>query len=191
MINLTLLAPDLPLRGAPVLIADPDMAEGSPIVDQILRRGHPVALASEPATAIRWTAGVRFTHALVELRFRDEWGFDLIEALTIGVPSCRVLVHSAFCDVAVTVRAVKRGASDVLPKPLDPSFVAGILFEDDLDKLTLDGVIQSPSIVRKRHITSALIDADFKVSRAARVLSMNPRCLYRYLNRQGIARSTP
>jgi NtrC-family two-component system response regulator AlgB len=70
--------------------------------------------------AMREVARRAFDLILLELRPGTESGLDAIEPLVAISPWARVIVISAFPSIETAVEAMRRGASDYLPKPITP-----------------------------------------------------------------------
>ena len=61
-----------------------------------------------------------FDLAFVDLRLGAETGIDLIPRLLIQSPWLKIVVITAYATIETAVEAIKRGASDYLPKPFTP-----------------------------------------------------------------------
>jgi two-component system response regulator RegA len=61
----------------------------------------------------------RFSHAVIELRLQDGHGIALIERLRARHPPMRMVVITGFDSFASVIVALRAGASDYLPKPID------------------------------------------------------------------------
>jgi two-component system response regulator HydG len=57
--------------------------------------------------------------ALVDLRMPDVGGLDVISRVREADPHCHIILMSGHATIETAVEAVKRGAIDCLPKPLD------------------------------------------------------------------------
>ncbi|MEK7392229.1 MAG: sigma-54 dependent transcriptional regulator [Fibrobacterota bacterium] len=66
-----------------------------------------------------------FDLAFVDLRLGTKNGLDLIPELLRIRPKLKIVVITAFATVETAVEAMRRGAWDYLPKPFEPSQVAG------------------------------------------------------------------
>ena len=61
--------------------------------------------------------------ALVDLRLGTESGLDLIPALLSASPWIKIVVITAYASVNTAVEAMRRGATDYIPKPFTPEQV--------------------------------------------------------------------
>ena len=82
--------------------------------------GHRVAAVSNPADAVAEASRQMFDLAFVDLRLGAETGLDLIPRLLAHNPGLYIVVITAYATVETAVEAIKRGASDYLPKPFSP-----------------------------------------------------------------------
>ena len=68
-----------------------------------------------------------FDLAFVDLRLGPESGLDLLPRLLAERPGLEVIVITAYATFDTAVEAVKRGASDYLPKPFTPSQIRHVV----------------------------------------------------------------
>jgi NtrC-family two-component system response regulator AlgB len=85
--------------------------------------GHSVTGVGNPKDALVQVARQPFDLAFVDLRLGTEQGIDLIPKLLAESAWLQVVVITAFATVETAVEAMRRGASDYLPKPFTPSQV--------------------------------------------------------------------
>ncbi len=64
-----------------------------------------------------------FDVAFVDLRLGTTSGLDLIPALLAATPSLKIVVITAYASIETAVEAIKRGATDYIPKPFTPTQV--------------------------------------------------------------------
>ncbi len=62
-----------------------------------------------------------FDIAFLDLRLRDDDGLDLLPLLLQEGPGLSVIIITAYATVDTAVEAMRRGASDYLPKPFSPT----------------------------------------------------------------------
>jgi NtrC-family two-component system response regulator AlgB len=85
--------------------------------------GHRVTTVSNGHDAIVQAARRPFDLAFVDLRLGTEQGMDLVPQLLAESAWMRVVVITAFATIETAVEAIRRGASDYLPKPFTPAQV--------------------------------------------------------------------
>ncbi|MGE4487918.1 MAG: sigma-54-dependent transcriptional regulator [Kiritimatiellales bacterium] len=86
-------------------------------------RGHRVTSVSNPDDARAEADRQVYDLAFVDLRLGTENGLDLIPALLGACPWIRIVVITAYASVDTAVEAMRRGATDYIPKPFTPKQV--------------------------------------------------------------------
>lgn len=86
-------------------------------------RGHRVTAVSNARDAEVEADRQVFHLAFVDLRLGTENGLDLIPALMGASPWLKVVVITAYAAVDTAVEAMRRGATDYIPKPFTPDQV--------------------------------------------------------------------
>ncbi len=85
--------------------------------------GHKVVAVSNFADAVTEASRRSFELAFVDLRLGTADGLDLIPALLAANPWLKIIVITAYASVESAVEAMRRGATDYLPKPFTPAQV--------------------------------------------------------------------
>lgn len=106
--------------------------------------GHSVIAVSNAADALAEASRNSFDLGFVDLRLRNTVGLDLIPQLAEISPWTKVVVITAHGSIESAVEAMKRGASDYIPKPFTPAQLAIVtervmrmrMLEKKLDNLT-------------------------------------------------------
>lgn len=83
--------------------------------------GHTVTTVGTPADAVSEIQRHPFDLALLDLRLGTQDGIELIPTLLSQSPWLRIVVITAHASIETAVEAIKRGASDYLPKPFTPA----------------------------------------------------------------------
>jgi NtrC-family two-component system response regulator AlgB len=82
--------------------------------------GYTVVAVSNYQDALSENIRRSFDIAFVDLRLGTENGLDLIPALLAGSPWLKIIVITAYASIDTAVEAIRRGASDYIPKPFTP-----------------------------------------------------------------------
>ena len=82
--------------------------------------GHRVSAVSNVRDAMAEAARTPFDLAFVDLRLGTDDGLDLIPSLLAAVPWLKVIVITAYASIDTAVEAMRRGATDYIPKPFTP-----------------------------------------------------------------------
>ena len=85
--------------------------------------GHTVIGVSNFQDALAEASRRSFELAFVDLRLGTEDGLDLIPSLLVATPWLKVIVITAYASIETAVEAMRRGATDYIPKPFTPAQV--------------------------------------------------------------------
>jgi len=83
--------------------------------------GHNVIAVSNFRDAVAEASRRSFELAFVDLRLGTEDGLDLIPALLATTPWLKIIVITAYASIDTAVEAMRRGATDYIPKPFTPA----------------------------------------------------------------------
>jgi two-component system response regulator RegA len=147
------------------------------------RRGFGVTVINTVSDALNWIADNLPDYALIDLRLADGSGLDIVQKIHDTVPSCRVVMMTAYGNIATAVAAVKAGAVDYLTKPADADAVEAALLSDAKSSHLPPPPVRPMSAERVRweHIQRIFEQCDRNVSETARRLGMHRRTLQRIL----------
>ena len=131
-------------------------------------------------------------YAVVDLRFEDGCGLDIVAALKHQRPDARTIILTGYGNIATAVKAAKLGAIDYLTKPVDADDIVSALRAPLGGKAEAPQRPVSPASVRLEHIQQVHEASGFNVSETARRLNMHRRTMQRILSRQaGVSGSRP
>ncbi|MFH0813308.1 MAG: sigma-54 dependent transcriptional regulator [Pseudomonadota bacterium] len=85
--------------------------------------GHKVIAVSNFQDALAEASRRSFELAFVDLRLGMDDGLDLIPALLAATPWLKIIVITAYASIDTAVEAMRRGATDYIPKPFTPAQV--------------------------------------------------------------------
>ncbi len=85
--------------------------------------GHKVIAVSNFQDALAEASRRSFELAFVDLRLGTEDGLDLIPPLLAATPWLKVIIITAYASIDTAVEAMRRGATDYIPKPFTPAQV--------------------------------------------------------------------
>ena len=86
-------------------------------------KGHQVTAVGNVADAKAEAERQAFELALVDMRLGADNGLDLIPVLLASSPWLRIVMITAYASIETAVEAMRRGATDYLPKPFTPEQV--------------------------------------------------------------------
>jgi two-component system, NtrC family, response regulator AlgB len=85
--------------------------------------GHKVIAVSNFQDAVAEASRRSFEIAFVDLRLGTEDGLNLIPVLLAATPWLKIIVITAYASIDTAVEAMRRGATDYIPKPFAPAQV--------------------------------------------------------------------
>jgi NtrC-family two-component system response regulator AlgB len=106
-----------------ILIVDDELNIRKTLSVYLETEGHNVAAVSNFQDALSENARRSFDVAFVDLRLGLDSGLDLIPVLLAGSPWLKIIVITAYASIDTAVEAIKRGATDYIPKPFTPAQV--------------------------------------------------------------------
>lgn len=169
-----------------VLVVDDDAQYRESLVRGFVGRGFLARGAAdiEPALAIARVSPPDY--AVVDLRMPGGSGLTLVDELRRIKASMNVLVLTGYGSISMAVAAVKRGATNFIPKPADLDDVLVAFAAGSHPPMTHE----APSLARAEweHIHRVLADCNGNISQAARVLRIERKSLQRKLARFPAAR---
>lgn len=161
------------------LLIDDDEVYARILQRSLQRRGLPVRIAHDAASALALVEAEVPDFALVDLKIGASSGLDLIAPLRAARADMQIVLVTGYASVATAVEAIKRGADNYLPKPVTAEALLRALNDEpaaeDVDTMT------PLSRLEWEHIQQALLACDGNISAAARLLGMHRRSLQRKL----------
>lgn len=108
---------------ARILVIDDEERIRQTVASCLEHEGHAVTTVASAEAARDAVAHAPFDLAFLDLRLGGVSGIDLLPELLEQQPHLKVIVITAYASVETAVEAMKRGASDYLPKPFKPAQV--------------------------------------------------------------------
>jgi two-component system response regulator RegA len=115
------------------------------------------------------------------MKLEDGYGLDLVTTLKRSNPNIRIIMLTAYANIASAVTAIKLGAIDYLPKPADADQIYKVLMGEKIPENPDTNSIPSPDRIRWEYIQRSFEECDHNVSQTARKLKMHRRTLQRIL----------
>ena len=153
-----------------ILIVDDEVNIRKTLSVCLETEGHKVVAVSNFQDALAEASRRSFELAFVDLRLGMEDGLDLIPSLLAAAPWLKIIVITAYASIDTAVEAMRRGATDYIPKPFTPAQV----------KLAVDKVFEMRTL--EQRVASLQEDlgrlnpeADFSTTNAAmqRVINLS------------------
>ncbi len=126
----------------------------------------------------------KFTHAVVDLRLKNENGIEIVGKLKKENSKMRIIMLTGFGSIATAVNAVKSGADDYLAKPIDIEILIKTLQGIEIVENEDEEIIEMSLARHEREYIELILDkCDGNISKAARVLGLHRQSLQRMLKK--------
>jgi len=106
-----------------ILIVDDEINIRKTLALCLETEGHRIVAVSNFQDAVQEASRKSFDLALVDLRLGTADGLDLIPTLLAQTPWIKIVVITAYASIETAVEAMRRGATDYIPKPFTPAQV--------------------------------------------------------------------
>ncbi|TMP49208.1 MULTISPECIES: response regulator transcription factor [unclassified Pseudoalteromonas] len=173
-----------------LLIIEDDENLASTLARRFTKQGFTCSLAHNAEQALQHITTFEASHFLVDLKLGDDNGLALIKPLREQLPSARIVLLTGFASIASAVEAIRLGADDYLPKPVDFNSLLKTILGDAEVNLSLEeskpNKIMSPERLEWEHIQHVLHSNDGNISETARQLNMHRRTLQRKLQKKPV-----
>ena len=167
-----------------LLLVDDDEVFRERLGRALRDRSYDVVTAGDHDAALAAGQGRGFDFAVVDLRMPSGSGLALIEPLLAQAPRARIVVLTGYGSIASAVDALRLGAHDYLPKPVDADEIIAALGGPGARPTTsasVDGpaATGTPTLARAEweHVQRVLADCNNNISEAARRLGITRRTL--------------
>jgi two-component system response regulator RegA len=167
-----------------LLLVDDDASSRQRLAKALERQGFEVKAVDSLREGIEHARYAAPRYAVIELRLGDGNGLEIVTQLLKWRSDARIIMLTAYGNIATAVAAIKAGAVDYLPKPVDPDAVAKALLAGGEHMLPLPPENpMSAERVKWEHIQRIYEQYGRNVSETARRLHMHRRTLQRILNK--------
>jgi two-component system, response regulator RegA len=178
------LAPKGQPQARSMLIVEDDERLKERLARSMEARGFQVMIAGSVFEGLAQIQLSAPKYAVVDLRFEDGCGLDVVAALMQQRPDARAIILTGYGNIATAVKAAKLGAIDYLTKPVDADDIVSALQAPLGGKAEAPQRPVSPANVRLQHIQQVHEASGRNVSETARRLNMHRRTLQRILSRR-------
>ncbi len=171
-----------------ILIAEDDELLAGSLERSFSRRGFNAKAAYNLKDAKLLLKNFHPTHAVVDLKMSGESGLDLVKHLHEFDAAIKIVMLTGYASIATTIEAIKSGACYYLAKPANVDMImAAFLGENLLGGNSSQNKKTSIKNLEWEQIHQVLIDVNFNISKAARILGMHRRTLARKLEKRRVS----
>ena len=160
-----------------LLLVEDEGATRQRLQNALTASGFRVTSADNVGAAEMAAAEHAFAFAVIDMRLSDGHGLDLVRSLQRHKAPPRIVVISGFDSFTSAILAVRAGAADYLPKPVDEQMLVRVLRGEAVPSDVPDTPL-SADRVRWEHIQRR------NVSETARRLGMHRRTLQRIMGKR-------
>lgn len=169
------------LEDKTLMVLDDDAPFRGRLARALTLRGFTVSAVATVAEAKEVARLNPPAYAVLDLRLEDGSGLEVVETLHQYREDSQAIILTGYGAIATAVAAVKAGAVDYLPKPVDIDDVVKALLASRGDKPEPPDNPMSADRVRWEHIQRVYELCNHNVSETARRLNMHRRTLQRIL----------
>ncbi len=171
-----------------ILLVDDDEVLRQRLERAFVSRGYRVRVAVNVDEAESCLEIEKPDLCVLDLKMPGRSGMDFLKVLGECSPKTRTVMLTGYGSISNAVEAVKLGAVNYVPKPVDADDVLMALNETDISKhkpVVPPTEIQPPSLAEAewQHIQRVLKDSGGNISEAARRLDIPRRTLQRKLKK--------
>ncbi len=166
-----------------ILIVEDDGDLRETLERSFTRRGFTVKAARNYNEMVEIVKIFHPLFAVVDLKMPGKSGLEVVSFLKEFDAKMKIVVLTGYASISTTIEAIKLGASYYLSKPAN---VDDILLAFDGKSKNLENLNKKTSLrnLEMEHINQVLIEVDFNISKAARILGMHRRTLARKLEKK-------
>lgn len=171
-----------------ILIVEDDEALASSLGRSFERRDYEVKIAANVKEAQAIIKKFHPRYAVVDLKMPGESGLELVKHLHEFDRMMKIVMLTGYASITTTIEAIKAGACYYLAKPANADMIiAAFDGETSTSPKPLHGKKTSIKNLEWEHIHQVLVETDFNISKAARILGMHRRTLARKLEKRRIS----
>ena len=170
-----------------LLIVEDDDALSSSLERSFLRRNYEVKTAKNVKEASEALKNFHPKYALVDLKMAGESGLSCVKNLHEFDKKIKIVVLTGYASITTTIEAMKLGACYYLAKPANvETIIAAFSDEKKSEEIAISNKKTSIKNIEWEYINQTLVEVEFNISKAAKLLGMHRRTLARKLEKRGL-----
>ncbi|EKE71700.1 response regulator transcription factor [Gallaecimonas xiamenensis] len=168
-----------------LLLLEDDLPLAQTLSRVLGRKGFEVRHLATSEQLLAEAEGFAPTVVLLDLKLEQGTSLPLIAPLRQILPQARILVITGYAAISSAVAAIKAGADDYLPKPLEMASLLAAIAGQGSAELAPSPL--PPARLEWEHLHKVLADHQGNVSATARALGMHRRTLQRKLAKHPVS----
>lgn len=171
-----------------ILIVEDDVELANILGRSFQIRGYQTRITNSTKEAIADLKKFHPNYAVVDLKMHGESGLECIKQLNQFDQKMKIVMLTGYASITTTVEAIKSGACYYLAKPANTEMIIAA-FENQIEnpKKILPTKKTSLKNLEWEYINQILMESDFNISKASRILGMHRRTLARKLEKRHIS----
>jgi two-component system response regulator RegA len=167
-----------------VLIIEDDKILAESLGKSFAKRNYEVRVANNGSEALEIIKNFYPKYAVIDLKMPGISGLECVKKLHEFSKAIKIVMLTGYASISTTVEAIKNGACYYLAKPANVDDIIAAFRDEASSKIA----IKKTSIknLEWEYINKTLMDVDFNVSKAAKILGMHRRTLARKLEKKFI-----
>lgn len=171
-----------------ILIVEDDETLASSLGRSFERRDYEVQIAHNVKDAMEILKKFHPRFAVVDLKMQGESGLEMVKYLHEFDKSIKIVMVTGYASITTTIEAIKSGAFYYLAKPANADMIIAA-FEGEVSEAQKPATAKKTSIknIEWEHIHKVLVETNYNISEAARILGMHRRTLARKLEKRRLS----
>ena len=173
-----------PRAPGPLIVVETGSLTRAQLRHALTRRGFAVECHPDRAAVREAISKSAFAFAVVEPWMGDGDGLGLVRELRRESPSMRIVIVTARDSFAAAILALRAGADDYLPEPVDMSALVDALLDRDRPAPSVPDTPLAAARIRWEHVHRVFAQCGHDVRETARILRLQRRSLRTILARR-------
>ncbi|REL25420.1 response regulator [Thalassotalea euphylliae] len=177
-----------------LLLLEDDIAFAGVLARQLSRKGYQVEHIDQLDALLPSCQSWQPDAVVLDMNLGTDSSLPLIQRVRAVLPSSKIVLVTGYASIATTVTAIKSGADDYLPKPIELSSLLAVLGDNQQTKSDAETdhsaqqvkTLTSPERIEWEYIQRVLQENQGNVSATARQLNMHRRTLQRKLAKKPV-----
>ena len=123
------------------------------------------------------------THAIVDLRLKNENGLNILVSLREKNPSLKMIMLTGFGTISTAVEAMRLGAINYLSKPVSFEQLLHTMQNSTDNEIELSDSEMTLAEKEREYIEYVLVKCENNISKAAKILGLHRQSLQRMLRK--------